>query len=144
MNRFMQTPFVDSERAKSIRLALTKAYTEKDRDTIAKAATEAQKYVDEGGDFDDWEFDDTIEDYKGNNAEMLAEKYLVRLLHDRVLDDDEDQIYIITGLPKFMRMSAQEEIQVIWNNERLDSMQEIKETKSKNHTIPVQLELFTF
>lgn len=94
---FLKEPFVDSERVKAIRLALTKAYSENDRVAIEKAAQEAQEYVDEGGDFDDWQFDDSIEDYNGKDAEMLTEKYLVRLLHDRSLDCDDDQDYIRTG-----------------------------------------------
>lgn len=97
MEKFLQKPFTDANRSVCIKQALIRAYEAKDREAIKQAALEAQRYVDEGGDFDDWQFDDSIEDYIGDNAEMLTEKYLVRLLHDRHLDDDIDKDYINTG-----------------------------------------------
>lgn len=98
MEKFLQKPFTDANRSVCIEQALIRAYEAKDREAIKQAALEAQKYVDEGGDFDDWQFDDSIEDYNGNDAKMLTEKYLVRLLHDRTMDGgDVDQDYIRTG-----------------------------------------------
>jgi len=97
---FIKDCFVDEERANGVRMGLVKAYCINDHQRLNKAVVEAQKYVDEGGDFplSFWQYDDTIEDYSGSDADMLAEKYLVRLLHDRFQDDDDDQQYIATGL----------------------------------------------
>ena len=114
---FIKEVFVDEKRAKALRQVLTYAYATGNRKDICDAAKLAQKYVDDGGDFpvSHWKYDDSIEDYTGSNPDMLAEKYLVRLLHDRVMDNDDDQAYITTGLSKAMRISQ-----------------------------PVQLELFSF
>lgn len=89
-------PFVDSERIKAIRLALTLAYESKNREDIEKAAREAQRYIDEGGDAD-YELDDALEDYKGAEPQNLADQYILRLLRDRHCDNDSDAEYIRTG-----------------------------------------------
>ena len=93
---FLKEPFVDSERVKAIRLALTKAYSESDREAVKNAVIEAQKYVDEGGDYD-FEIDDALEDYKGCDPDLLADMYMLRLMRDRYCDYDDDQDYIRTG-----------------------------------------------
>lgn len=112
---FLKTPFVDSERIKAIRLALTNAYSESDRDAVKKAAIEAQKYVDEGGDYD-FEIDDALEDYKGCNPDLLADMYLLRLMRDRYCDYDDDHDYIHTG----------------WNIEMSKTYKQFKEFKKKH------------
>ena len=61
MGVMFSAPFIDHERISGIRQALVKAYKQDSITAIASAAQEAQKYVDEGGDFDDWQFDDSIE-----------------------------------------------------------------------------------
>lgn len=99
MEEIIKTHFVDVERSKNVRLALTKAYASNDANGLKNAVLDAQKYADEGGDFEDWRFGDDIEDYNGDDADMLAEKYLVRLLHDRTIEDDDDPEYIDTGIP---------------------------------------------
>lgn len=105
MEQLLQKPFVDHKRIKTIRANLVNAYRAQENKNITDAAIEAQKNVDEGGDFDDWQFNDSIEDYKGCVPERLAEMYLVRLLHDRTMDDgDDDKEYIATGLTKKMRI----------------------------------------
>lgn len=121
---FIKDRFVNEERAKALRQVLTYAYTTGNKKDICDAAKLAQKYVDEGGDFpvSHWKYDDSIEDYTGSNPDMLAEKYLVRLLHDRTMDDDEDKVYIATGLPKSMRMTASEEIQIIELHEQFKEL----------------------
>ena len=121
---FVKDVFVDEERANGVRMELVKAYCINDHQRLHKAVMEAQKYVDEGGDFplSFWQYDDTIEDYDGKDADMMAEKYLVRLLHDRTMDDDEDKVYIATGQPKSMRMTASEEIQIIGLHEQFKEL----------------------
>ena len=74
----------------------------------------AQKYIDEGGD-DYKELDDALEDYSGNDPEMLADKYILRLMRDRYCDNDEDQDYIRTG----------------WGKETDGNYQKFKELKEK-------------
>lgn len=96
MEELYQKPFVDSERINAIRLALTNAYVIKDRVAIEKAAVNAQKYIDEGGDID-FELNDGLEDYTGTESESLADQYILRLLRDRHCDNDDDQDYIRTG-----------------------------------------------
>lgn len=94
----LKESFVDSDRLGMIRLALTRAYAQNDREAIAKAAQLAQKYVDDGG--DDYRYiDDALEDYTGNDPEMLTDQYILRLMRDRYCDDDKDQEYIRTGIP---------------------------------------------
>lgn len=105
MEQIIQNHFVDPERSGKIRLALAVAYERWDNEKVTKAAKEAQDYVDEGGDFDNWKYDDGIEDYIGCAPDMMAEKYLVRLLHDRYMDGgDDDKEYIATGLTREMRI----------------------------------------
>ena len=91
-----QDSFIDAESASMITWALVQAYRQNDRVAVEKAAQRAQIYVDAGGDFE-WKFDDSIEDYKGSEPEKLTEKYLLRLMHDRTMEDDSDQEYITTG-----------------------------------------------
>lgn len=142
---FIKDCFVDEERAKALRQVLTYAYTTGNKKDICDAAKLAQKYVDEGGDFpvSHWKYDDSIEDYTGSNPDMLAEKYLVRLMHDRFMDYDDDQTYIATGLPKFMRMTADNEIRIIELNEQFEELDRIQKQRKiiKGAT---QLELFAF
>lgn len=97
MERFMQKPFTDPNRSVCIYQALVRAYEAHDREAIAKAAQEAQKYVDEGGDFME-HFSEEVWDYQGDNPETLTKKYLLRLLRDRHCDDDEDKDFIRTGM----------------------------------------------
>lgn len=104
---------MDYDTMSMIVYALVKAYRENNRTAVEKAAQRAQMYVDAGGDFE-WKFDDGIEDYEGCEPEKLTEKYLLRLTHDRTMEDDADQEYIRTG----------------WSN--------------AIHRQPQQLELFTF
>jgi hypothetical protein len=100
MERMLQKPFTDPNRSVIIQQALVRAYESGCRDEIYAAAKEAQKYVDEGG---DWMqvFDDSLEDYQGSSPEKLADMYLLRLLRDRHCDDDENQEYITTGWCKW-------------------------------------------
>lgn len=99
MNTILQTPFVDAGRIEEIRQALIKAYGNNDREAIANAAQQAQKYIDEGGDIDR-ELEDSLEDYKGNDPEKLADQYILRLLRDRHCEKDDDQFYIENGRKK--------------------------------------------
>ena len=96
MERFLQTPFTDPIRSARIYNALYDAYVSFDRAAIQKAAQDAQQYVDEGGDFDEY-FSDELWDFQGDNPEKLTNKYLLRLLRDRHCDDDEDKDYIRSG-----------------------------------------------
>lgn len=96
LEQVMQTPFIDSDRLGMIRLALVRAYRSNDREAIKKAASAIQKYIDEGGD-DYRELDFRLEDYNGTDPEKLADKYILRVMHDRHCDDDEDQDYIKNG-----------------------------------------------
>lgn len=90
-------PEVDMPRMQALRESLADAYQSGEPDAIANAAKGIQDYVDEG--LDDYsEFDDSIDEYDGNEPEKLADKYIARVFHDRYLDDDADQEYIITGL----------------------------------------------
>ena len=100
MERMLQKPFTDPNRSVIIQQALIRAYESGCRDEIYAAAKEAQKYVDEGG---DWMqvFDDSLEDYQGSSPEKLADMYLLRLLRDRHCDDDRNQEYITTGFCKW-------------------------------------------
>ena len=70
-----------------------------DRIAIEKAAVDAQKYIDEGGDVD-FELNDGLEDYTGTESKSLADQYILRLLRDRHCDYDDDQGYIRTGWKK--------------------------------------------
>lgn len=99
MNTIFQEPFIDYDSVSMIVYALVQAYREKDRTAIEKAAQRAQLYVDAGGDFE-LKSDDSIEDYSGSEPEKLTEKYLMRLLHDRTMENDTDQEYIRTGWNK--------------------------------------------
>ena len=92
----MQKPFTDPNKSVCIEQALVRAYEAKDRVAIEKAAQEAQKYVDEGGDFMT-KYDESLSDYQGDSPERLTGKYLLRLLRDRHCDDDDDRDYIRTG-----------------------------------------------
>lgn len=100
MERMLQKPFTDPNRSVIIQQSLIRAYESGSRDEIYAAAKEAQKYVDEGG---DWMqvFDDSLEDYQGLEPEKLADMYLLRLLRDRHCDDDSNQEYINTGWCKW-------------------------------------------
>lgn len=118
---FVKDVFVDSERVEAIRGALLKAYHDNDHTAIVNAAQEAQRYVDEGGDFPG-DYDEDLEDYDGSDWIMLTNKYILRLLHDRYCDTDDDQCYIATGLPKSMRMTASEEIQIIELHEQFKEL----------------------
>lgn len=90
-------PEVDMPRMQALRESLAEAYQSGEPGAIANAAKGIQDYVDEG--LDDYsEFDDSIDEYDGNEPEKLADKYIARVFHDRYLDDDADQEYIITGL----------------------------------------------
>lgn len=99
MTTLFQEPYFDYDSVSVIVYALVQAYKQKDRTAIEKAAQRAQLYVDAGGDFD-WKYDDSIEDYTGSEPEKLTEKYLLRLMHDRTMEDDTDQEYIRTGWNK--------------------------------------------
>ena len=110
MTNIYQTPFVDAGRIIAIRQALTGAYEQKDREAVKNAAKEAQAYIDEGGDV--YDINEELEDYQGAESWKLTDKYLLRLLHDRHLDYDEDQEYIATGLMPFMRKWKKEPIQL--------------------------------
>lgn len=102
MERLLQKPFTDIKRIGNIRNSLIEAYADGDKGRIKNAALMAQKYVDEGGDFE--HIDDALENYDGNDAKKLADMYLLRLLHDRHCDDDNDKEYIATGITRKMRI----------------------------------------
>ena len=90
-------PEVDMPRMQALRESLADAYQSGEPDAIETAAKGIQDYVDEG--LDDYsEFDDSIDEYDGNEPEKLADKYIARVFHDRYLDDDANQEYIRTGI----------------------------------------------
>ena len=117
----MKEPFVDSERIFDLFRSLAKAYNKNSREDIWKAAKDVQKYIDEGGDID-FDIPDEYEDYEGDDCMKLSLKYILRVLHDRYCDTDSDQVYIATGLPKSMRMTASEEIQIIGLHEQFKEL----------------------
>lgn len=98
LKNIQQEPFVDAQRVDAIREALIRGYQTNDRIAVEKAAIEAQKYIDDGGDID-YDIDEELEDYRGDEPDKMADKYLLRLLHDRHLDIDSDAKYIATGWP---------------------------------------------
>lgn len=92
-------PETDVKRLKGIRKALVSAYTSMDKKELAEATKMMRDYSEEG--FNDYKaYSEDVEDYKGNDPEMLAEQYIQRVFHNLYMDDDEDQYYIETGLPK--------------------------------------------
>lgn len=76
---------------------LAEGYRTGDKEAIQQAVNHIQKLIKDEVDIttDDWE---TVEDYDGEDPEMLARQYVVRASHDRFLDDDADQEYIKTGI----------------------------------------------
>ncbi len=98
VQNIIQKPFVNAQRVDAIREALVNGYQNNDRIAVEKAAIEAQKYIADGGDID-YNIDEELEDYRGDDPDKMADKYLLRLLHDRHLDIDSDAKYIATGWP---------------------------------------------
>ena len=92
-----QAPFVDAQRVKSLRQELISAYESFDAEAVGNAAVSIQSYIDNGGDID-YHIADETEDYQGTDPDKMADRYILRLLHDRHLDTDDDQTYIATGL----------------------------------------------
>lgn len=88
---------VDVERSRQLRQTLAEAYRGGNREEIQKAVEGIHQYLDEGKDFDS-EYSEDVEDYEGNDPEMLADRFITHALHDRYLDTDEDQGYIKTGI----------------------------------------------
>ena len=106
------TPKIDSPRFKAIRQKLIDTYSayldrqlEADRRELLEATKAIRDYVDEGLDAGELtpDIEDLAELYDGNDPQILADEYIVRVLWDRYLDDDSDQEYITTGLKPNMR-----------------------------------------
>ena len=104
-------PPIDSERFYDVMQALRDAYASGDAASIQEASNGVRAYVDEGYDSpeDYWEAEygqhagayfDEVEDYSGDDPARLADQYLVRVFHDRYIDDDGDHGYIRTGIKK--------------------------------------------
>ena len=97
-----------------IRLRLAAAYLTKDVRNIRDVAKEVQAFVDAG--YDDGEhYCEAIDDYKGQDPEMLARQYVCHVFHDRYLGDDDDQEYIKTGLKPYMMNWQQAPVQLSLN-----------------------------
>lgn len=92
----------DADRINQLRNNLANAYLSACIPSIEKAAWEIKRYVDSGLDDNDDGWEDVI-DYHGDDPMTLARQYIVRVYHDRYLDDDEDQTYINTGVKRSMR-----------------------------------------
>lgn len=92
-----KNPQIQVERSRQLMNDLVEAYRSNDADAIQKAVDNLKAYVDEGYDMEG-EYDEADDFYEGDDPEILARQYVIHLYHDRVLESDEDQEYIRTGI----------------------------------------------